>query len=147
MGQVKIFKGCLPQILLGLFLNTSTQIIFTNAILFSTDFKSIFPFGISLFKFNNGNTRPMCDQINSAVLVFSLLTLIDFAHCSVVSTVYFEQENADCVIICIIKQSIVINVLNPSIYAFTTQTTLTRYCNFKYITCRSIHEIFYISIF
>ena len=26
MDQVKIFKGCLPQILLGLFLNTLSQV-------------------------------------------------------------------------------------------------------------------------
>ena len=57
-------------------------------------FFTFIPAGIYLFKVNNRNTRTMCG-------IYSKLTIktTDFAHCSGVSIVDFEQVNANTKII------------------------------------------------
>ena len=58
--------------------------------------KGNYPAGIYLFKINNRNSRTMC-EICSKLTIKTPDDVIDFTNCSAVSTVEFEQVNAEWV--------------------------------------------------
>ena len=58
--------------------------------------KGNYPAGIYLFKINNRNSRTMCETC-SKLTIKTPDDVIDFTNCSAVSTVEFEQVNAEWV--------------------------------------------------
>ena len=78
------FKGCLPQFLLGPFLNTVSQVypdfrgICFFAAFFGRKLIVIFPANIYLLKVSNRNTEKRCEKRSRLIIIYAVLALLYF---------------------------------------------------------------------